>query len=307
VLFTVQPNPWTMTSYEITVSDSSQTVSFDFNIYNQNSEEFHKTKNECFGMAFTNLKNINKNIDEINNGLEDIIKSSIQNEKRKYQQENDFFAAINVRVNKNTESVFAVPTIKQKIIPQPKAQEGKEFSLEPMMGNKMYEDILKVIYDSGKNMEKKPVLYVGKDEEGLRDQFLFVLETRYEGTTATGETFNRSGKTDIILKYSRDGSNVFVAECKFWHGASEYIKAVSQLFDRYLTWRDSKVAVIMFVKNNDFTNVLATIRKETLNHPYAIKEVGIRGESSFSYLFHLPQDKHKVVHLEVMAFHYDKK
>ena len=48
-------------------------------------------------------------------------------------------------------------------------------------------------------MEKKPALYKGKDEEGLRDQFIFVLETRYLSTTATGETFNRSGKTDILL------------------------------------------------------------------------------------------------------------
>jgi len=63
-----------------------------------------------------------------------------------------------------------------------------------MMSTEMYNDVLKVIYDSGKNMEKKTALYKGKDEEGLRDQFLFVLETRYEGTTATGETFNRSGK-----------------------------------------------------------------------------------------------------------------
>ena len=129
------------------------------------------------------------------------------------------------------------------------------------MSSEMYNDVLKVIYDSGKNMEKKPALYIGKDEEGLRDQFLFVLETRYEGTTATGETFNRSGKTDIILKYAKDASNLFVAECKFWHGASEFLAAISQLFDRYLTWRDSKAALLMFVKNKDFSNLLATIQE----------------------------------------------
>jgi hypothetical protein len=170
----------------------------------------------------------------------------------------------------------------------------------------MYDDILRVIYDSGKNMEKKPALYNGKDEEGLRDQFLFVLETRYDGTTATGETFNRGGKTDIILKYAKDGSNLFVAECKFWHGSSELMKAISQLFDRYLTWRDSKAALIMFVKNKDFSNVLNTIRTDIKAHPYYTREAGNRGESSFSYIFSLPQDTEKTVFFEVMVFHYDK-
>jgi hypothetical protein len=155
-------------------------------------------------------------------------------------------------------------------------------------------------------MEKKPALYQDKDEEGLRDQFLFVLETRYEETTATGETFNRGGKTDIILKYSKDGSNLFVAECKFWHGASEFLKAISQLFDRYLTWRDSKAALLIFVKNKDFSNVLTTVKDEVKKHPYYKRDKGVRGETSFSYLFRLPQDENKDVYFEIMVFHYDK-
>src|SRR5690606_29732415 len=128
------------------------------------------------------------------------------------------------------------------------------------------------------------------------DQFLLILETRYDATTATGETFNRGGKTDIILKYANDGTNLFVAECKFWHGAAEFHKAISQLFDRYLTWRDSKVALLLFVRNKDFTNILNVIKEEALKHPYFLSEVGQRGETSFSYHFHLPADKEKRVH-----------
>jgi hypothetical protein len=111
-------------------------------------------------------------------------------------------------------------------------------------------------------MEKKPSTYKDKDEKGIRDQFLLVLETRYDSTITTGETFNKGGKTDIILKYAKDGSNLFVAECKFWHGSSEFHKAISQLFDRYLTWRDSKAALMLFVIDKDFTNFIETIKKE---------------------------------------------
>jgi hypothetical protein len=92
------------------------------------------------------------------------------------------------------------------------------------MAKGMYEDILTIIYNFGKSMERKPSTYSKKNEEDLRDQFLLLLETRYDSTTASGETFNKEGKTDIILKYAPDGSNLFVAECKFWHGSSEFLK-----------------------------------------------------------------------------------
>ncbi len=190
--------------------------------------------------------------------------SSFDSLKAKYLEENKFFEAINVKVNKDTEFIFTTPTIKKKIIPQPTISSKKELSSIQTMSKEIYDDVLKVIYVSGKNMEKKPTLYQNKDEEGLRDLFLFLLETRYEGTTATGETFNRSDKTDSLLKYAKDGTNLFVAECKFWHGASEFHKAISQLFDRYLTWRDSKVALILFVTNKEFTKTIEIIKSETV-------------------------------------------
>lgn len=306
VLFKVQPSTWTMTSTEIYLNESNSTVSFEFKLYRKDAEEFKRTKEDYKKRAFTNLENTNQVAISWNNSLSSTINSLLQERKSKYLQENDFFAAINVKVDKNTNSVFTAPTVKKKVIPQPKLSKTKEFSSEPMMAKEMYDDILKVIYDLGKSMEKKPSTYKNKDEEGIRDQFLLLLETRYDSTTASGETFNRGGKTDIILKYAPDSSNLFVAECKFWHGASEFHNAISQLFDRYLTWRDSKVALIFFVTNKDFSKVIETIQSETKNHPYYTKDNGKRGESSLSYIFHLPQDKNKEVFLEIIAFHYDK-
>lgn len=306
ILFRVQPSTWTMTSAEIYVNNQNSTVSFSFKLSKKDPEEFKRTKSDFQRRAFTNLENTNQVATSWMQSLPGIVNSLFQQQKNKYLQENDFFTAINVKVNKDTTSVFTAPTIKKKVIPQPVISKHKEFSSEPMMAKEMYDDILKVIYDLGKSMEKKPSTYKDKDEEGIRDQFLLVLETRYDSTTATGETFNRGGKTDIILKYAKDSSNLFVAECKFWQGTSEFHKAISQLFDRYLTWRDSKTALILFVTNKDFTSVIDTIKKETPNHPYFLKSTGTRGETSFSFHFHLPQDKDKIVFLEIIAFHYDK-
>jgi len=305
-LFKVQPSAFNIYTYEIYINFKQQTVSFSFKLYQQDATAFTQTKNKLQSIFFGNLQNINKDVGSWNKQLPEFVHSLFSSIKRKYEKENSFFEAINVKVNKDTASVFVPPTIKKTIIPQPSVSDKKVFSSEPMMAKEMYDDILRVIYDSGKSMEKKPALYKEKDEEGLRDQFLFVLETRYEGTTATGETFNRSGKTDIILKYSKDGSNLFVAECKFWHGSAEFLKAISQLFDKYLTWRDSKAALLIFVKNKEFSKVLQNVREEIKAHPYFMKDNGSRGETSFSYIFHLPQDTDKKVFLEVLAFHYDK-
>jgi hypothetical protein len=305
-IFKIRPTQRFQNSYPITINETRGIVSFSFKVYKPDPEVFNTEKDKIYSIAFRNLVYANKDISNWNTQVEKIVTTIFNTQKKKYLQENDFFTAINVKVNPNTVSLFTPPTIKKKIIPQPSIPKNREFSSEPTMSNEMYNDVLKVIYDSGKNMEKKPALYQDKNEEGLRDQFLFVLETRYEGTTATGETFNRSGKTDIILKYAKDGSNLFVAECKFWNGSSNYQKAISQLFDKYLTWRDSKVALIIFVTNQDFTNVLQTIRSETMEHPYYLKMTGERGESSFSFLMYLPQDHSKQIFLEVLSFHYDK-
>jgi hypothetical protein len=307
VLFKIRPSTWAMTSYEIFVNEQSSSVSFSFKLYEQNPEKFKSEKSNAFRAAFANVENINKFANEWNNSVESIVKAEIRRVKDKFLKENDFFAAINISTNKGTESIFSVPTIKKVDIPQPNVDKNKEFASIPTMSQKMYYDILKVVYDAGKSMEKKPALYINKDEEGLRDQFLFILETRYVGITATGETFNKKGKTDIILKYSADNSNLFVAECKFWKGASEFHQAINQLFDRYLTWRDSKVALMFFVQNKDFTKVLETVMEESTKHEYYKKTVNYSGESSYSYIYRLPNDEDKEVYLEIILFHFDQK
>ncbi len=307
VLFKIRPSSWTMTTYEISVNESKNEVTLSFKIYEQDAQKFKNEKAGIYQSAFTNLGNVNVFANQWNSKAVGLVNRIFKQTKDKFLKENDFFSAINISTNSETESIFTVPSIKKVIIPQPKVDKGKEFSSAPTMHKKMYSDILKVIYDAGKSMEKKPALYKGKDEEGLRDQFLFILETRYESITATGETFNKKGKTDIILKYSEDNSNVFVAELKFWKGANEFNKAINQLFDRYLTWRDSKVALIFFVTNKDFTKIIQTADKESEKHEYFVSRNGKNGESSLSYKFRLPNDKDKEVFMELIMFHFDEK
>jgi hypothetical protein len=175
----------------------------------------------------------------------------------------------------------------------------KPFSPEPTMNMQTYTEILQTIHDVGKQFERMPSTYSGKDEESLRDHILLMLEPRFEGS-ATGETFNKTGKTDILLRH--EGSNIFVGECKFWTGKKGFLETIDQIL-KYLTWRDSKTAVIMFVRNKEISPVLETVHTEISQHPCHdsfIKQV----DGSWSeYNFHLPDDPSRSVKLAVLIFH----
>lgn len=178
--------------------------------------------------------------------------------------------------------------IKKREIP------SKDFPVE------FYNDVLDTIYKSYRGAEQKTSIYRGKGEEDLRDYALAFLESRYVGAVAVGEAFNKQGKTDIILK-GDDGSNLFVAECKVWHGAGQFHQAIDQLFG-YLTWRDTKSTLIFFVPNADFTSVLVKIKEEAGKSPYFIKHIRDREETSFSYIFKHKDHPDREIQIEIMAF-----
>jgi hypothetical protein len=85
-----------------------------------------------------------------------------------------------------------------------------------------------------------------EDEEGLRDVLLFLLNANWAGL-ATGETFIGAGKSDILLRW-RD-KDAFIAECKIWRGSKALSDGVEQLLTRYTVWRDTRVALILFIRD----------------------------------------------------------
>lgn len=252
-----------------------------------------------------NSENMNNDVRLYNARIPRVFQEAYNQIKEKAEREQRFFKSMNIEINKETDRIFKVPAIERKKIPEPILDKGvpKKYTKDvPAIDDKLYHDILDTIDTFFKAVEKKPATYKSFDEEGLRDYILPVLETRYNNITATGETFNKGGKTDILIRYT-DGTNLFVAECKFWGGEALLAETINQLFDRYLTWRDSKTAIILFVRNKDFSNVLQTIQEAVPKHPYYLRKGGDGGESSFSYIFHFPGDKGKAVYTQIMAFH----
>lgn len=168
---------------------------------------------------------------------------------------------------------------------------------------KLYQDVIETINNYGKDIEQKPKVYKGQDEEGLRDHFLTNLTGRYEKVTSTGETFNSEGKTDILLKDDK-GNNLFIAECKWWKGPGVFHSTIDQLLDNYVTWRDTKLAILFFVDNKYFSNILEQIENEAKTHKYFIEFIEVKEKTSFKFLFRQKDDKNNKVSLHIMFFHF---
>jgi hypothetical protein len=139
--------------------------------------------------------------------------------------------------------------------------------------------------------ERSPSAFENMGEEDLRNHFLVHLNGQYEGQ-ATGETFNFQGKTDILIR--AEGRNVFIAECKVWRGEKNFLETINQLLS-YLSWRDTKTAVVIFNRNANFTEVLSTIADAAPTHPNFKRELGESDETTFRYIFHQPNDPNREI------------
>ena len=160
------------------------------------------------------------------------------------------------------------------------------------------EHILEVIQNMALVIERSPSEFASMKEETLRSHFLVQLNGHYEGQ-ATGETFNFEGKTDILIR--SEGKNIFIAECKFWNGPKKLTETIEQLLS-YSSWRDTKVAIIVFNRNKDFTNVLATLDETTKQHPNFKRDLGKQSETAFRYIFAHRDDPNREMVLTVVAF-----
>lgn len=120
-----------------------------------------------------------------------------------------------------------------------------------------------------RGMERNPGDYAQWTEEQLRDALLVILNTHYIGAV-TGETFNKEGRTDVLIRLG--DRNVFVGECKWWSGQRAFAgeggaekSALDQLLS-YATWRDAKLALAVFVRPNDIGAVVTAAHNAIERH-----------------------------------------
>jgi HEAT repeat protein len=176
-------------------------------------------------------------------------------------------------------------------------QQARQQSSKDSNSVEDYIKILQIIHNAGKEIERKPLSFGGMSEESLRDVFLIALNAGYLGQ-CTGETFNKKGKTDILIRVG--SQNIFIGECKFWGGEQKLKETLDQLLG-YVTWRDDQLALLFFNRNKNFSAVLEQIPKSMRKYPNFICGEE-RSEDYFSCLISHPDDPPRQLKLAVLAF-----
>ena len=221
-------------------------------------------------------------IDNVNSDIEDRYNTSLQSQikihlEKRFQKTESFIALrekLNIplklsNVAPNTKPVRLKKIKKNKCATLPKL---KSAQMEYAISDEDYNNIKNIINLSCISMEKTARTFTKLQEEELRDVILAALNTHYIGT-ATGETFNKRGKTDIHIPF--DNKSAYIGECKIWTGQGAFTKSITQLFS-YMRWRDTKTSLIFFnKKNKDFSNVLSTIDETLKNNELCIRKTKV--------------------------------
>jgi hypothetical protein len=166
-----------------------------------------------------------------------------------------------------------------------------------------YEQILASISAMGLAIERSPTAFARMKETELRDLSLVLLNGRFEGEmTATGETFNYRGKTDILVRHG--DQDVFVAEYKIWRGPKTVASALEQLIGLYLKWRDTKAALVLFNRAQDHGAALDSIVPALRSRPeFKALVWENREDGRFRCTLRALSDANKEIMLTVLLFH----
>jgi hypothetical protein len=269
--------------------------------YNVTSDELNKQIEKIIAEVKQYLVWQGSQVEPYNDQLRGSVRKAIEDRKARILNSKNVAASLRYPLRRRPDAplTYVSSELRRKIVPSLKPTKVAEpYSPEPTIDETEYQHILKVMGDMALMMERSPETFSKLGEEEIRDFFLLVLNGHYEGN-ATGETFNGSGKTDILVR--DQNKNLFIGECKIWGGGKLLLATIDQLLG-YLTWRDTKSAVLIFSRNKDFTSVLQSIRTNVEDHPHKKRGPDIEDKTRLRYVFGNPDDHNREIIVTVMAF-----
>ncbi|BAS11829.1 conserved hypothetical protein [Arthrobacter sp. Hiyo8] len=236
-------------------------------------------------------------IDQHNAQMADV--AAVERRRTEVLAERKLQDAIGIPLQRQADAdAYKVPLERKTVRVRPKA--AKPFEPEPALDDADYEDAMRVLESARNALERTPELAASFTEERIRDLLLIFLNATFKGTAA-GEMFNKQGKTDILIR-ERD-RNVFIAECKIWSGPKTIEAALEQLLDRYTTWRDARVSLLLFVRGGNPTAIAEKAVQTIIAHERCLKtaRAGGPGERS-DFIFHAVNDPVREIKLAFLPF-----
>jgi len=297
-LFNCKPSTYTLNPPRGIITETDLMLTFQTT--NHKSEEVKSSFQGRLNSIKGYLTNIKSGVSEFNNQIEDKIKARINSRREKVKNDQGLAASFGFPLRKREDALqtYIVPEVKRKVTPRMPNPTTSPTKPEPILDMAEYEHILRIVSNMVIVMERSPKAFVGMQEEDLRTHFLVQLNGQYEGQ-ATGETFNASGKTDILIRV--ENKNIFIAECKFWKGEKEFKETIKQILG-YTSWRDTKTAILLFNKNKDTSAVVAQIPNIVKAHSNYTKSLDYDSETGFRFTLHHNNDKERELILTVQVF-----
>lgn len=225
-------------------------------------------------------------------------RSEIEHRKERLLADRNLVANLPFKIKARSSAPTYVARLKRTAIQVQRTTITASFKPEWTLSESDYQHILKVIEGMTQTMERNPSTFTKLDEEALRDMYLVPLNGHFEGA-ATGETFNAEGKTDILIRV--EDRNIFIGECKIWRGSKYLTEAIDQLLS-YLTWRDTKTAIIIFNRNKGLTAVLKSVQETLAAHAHLKKGPSQEGERRFRSVFGNPGDAAREIIVTTLVF-----
>jgi hypothetical protein len=200
-----------------------------------------------------------------------------------------------IRQREGAPKTYQVPAVRKKAAP---AIPTSAATADPALPTETYEHILVVMTNMVEVMERSPRAFARMGEEDIRFHFLVQLNGQYDGQ-AVAEAFNYKGRTDILVMWQ--GQRIFMAECKFWDGPKALGETVEQLL-KYVTWRDTKTAIIVFNRNRRISTVLSAIPGAVEAHPNFRRTLTYPDKRGFRYIMATRDDPDREFLLTVLVF-----
>lgn len=254
LLWKLQPSRFSLGGYpEIDVQKTEVIISFIFPDDNAESKNMQATIDGATKSIEDAVENIRHDVDQHNSSAPNRIRQTIAAKREIAEKTVGAITALGIPVKRREEPLaYTVPTRRRQVpISRPRVS-TEPYQPEYLLDQAEYQHILGIMRSMSVVIERNPSAFANLKEEDIRTHFLLQLNGHYEGT-ASGETFNASGKTDILIRV--EDRNIFIAECKFWKGPKSFDAAIEQLLS-YLSWRDAKCALLVFNRTRDSTAVL---------------------------------------------------
>ena len=283
ILWRIQASTFSVSGYpEIEVRDNEIVMTLSFPDDSVDPTKMKSDIDRQISSLAGAVNNLTRDVENHNKSAPGTVKSAIQRKRQLAESTVGAVAKLGIPIKRREEPLtYTVPT-KRRVSPsnRPKVPTD-QYKPEPVLEEEEYQHILKVMRSMSLVIERNPGAFATLDEETIRTHFLLQLNGHYEGG-ATGETFNASGKTDILLR--ADDRNIFIAECKFWRGPKVFNEAVDQLLG-YLAWRDTKCALLIFNKTKDSSAILQKMHEAMGARPEHRGTVSHNPDGDSRYIF----------------------